>query len=92
MSNAKTYTRRFSKRVLVVNLALVWALMFFAVFFNEAQWVVPSGFALIGLLYGAYTGVGHLDFRKFVELSVSRLFEGEPSPNSAAAETDGETG
>lgn len=73
-------SRRFTKIVIVTNLVLVWALMFASVVFQQAEHVIASGFALIGTLFGIYTGIGHLDFRKAVELSIDRLMKGSDRP------------
>jgi hypothetical protein len=50
--------------------------MFFSVIFQQAEYVIASGFALIGTLFGIYTGIGHLDFRKAVDLSIDQLVKG----------------
>lgn len=71
----KKSSRRFSKWLVVTNMILVWGLMFASVPFQQAQWVVPTGFALIGTLYGLYTGIGHLDFRSAVKLSIDQLLK-----------------
>ena len=63
-------SRRFTKRVLIVNMVLVWALMFLSVVYQEAQHVVPAAFALIGVLFGTYTGVGHMDLRSATRLAL----------------------
>lgn len=72
----KKSSRRFTKIFVVTNLALIWALMFASVVFQQSEFVIPSGFALIGTLFGIYTGIGHLDFRKAVEMSIDQLIKG----------------
>ena len=42
--------RRFSKTVLVVNVVLAWALVFFATFYLQAEHVVTPALALVGTL------------------------------------------
>jgi hypothetical protein len=69
-------SRRFTKVVVVVNLILVWVLMFTSIVFQQAEFVIAGGFALIGTLFGLYAGIGHLDFRKAVELSIDQLMKG----------------
>jgi uncharacterized membrane protein YccC len=69
-------SRRFTKVFVAVNLVLIWALMFSAVFFQQSEFVIPSGLALIGTMFGIYTGIGHLDFRKAVEISFDQLVKG----------------
>lgn len=72
----KKSSRSFSKRLVLINVVLVWALMFASVFFRESEHVVNGGFALIGTLFGIYTGIGHLDFRKAVQLSLDQIVKG----------------
>lgn len=74
----KKSSRRFTKVFVVANLVLIWALMFSAVIYHQSEFVIPSGFALIGTLFGIYTGIGHLDFRKAVEMSIDQLIKGSP--------------
>lgn len=69
-------SRRFTKLVVVSNLVLIWLLMFTSVVFQQAEHVISGGFALIGTLFGLYTGIGHLDFRKAVQLSIDQLVKG----------------
>ena len=56
-------SRSFSKRVLVANALLAWGAIYFAIAQGQAEAIAASGFALIAALYGAYTGIGHLDYR-----------------------------
>lgn len=72
-------SRRFTKRVLVVNLVLIWGLVYLAVIYGQAEFVIEPSLALIGVLFGFYTGVGHLDMRKSIELSIDRLTKGNKS-------------
>lgn len=72
----KKSSRRFTKIIIVTNLVLIWLLMFASIIYQQAEYVISSGFALIGTLFGIYTGVGHLDFRKAVELSIDQLIKG----------------
>lgn len=64
---AKTSKRRTSKIALAVNTTLAWGLAFYGVFTGQGAAVVAGCLALIGTLYGAYTGVGHLDFKRALE-------------------------
>lgn len=59
--------RTFSKRMLVTNVALAWLLVFWAVFYLQAEHVVTPALALVGTLYAAYTGIGHLDLRSLIK-------------------------
>lgn len=63
----KKSKRRFSKVLLVINVSLAWCAVFFAIAHGEADIVVKAGFGLIGVLYAAYTGVGHMDMRKALD-------------------------
>jgi hypothetical protein len=59
----KVSSRRFSKVLLVINGALAWVAVFYGISHEQSEAVV-SALGLVGLLYGAYTGIGHLDFRR----------------------------
>lgn len=72
-----TSSRRFTKIVVMINLLLVWALMFTSIIFDQTEHVIGSGFALIGTLFGIYTGIGHLDFRKAAQMSLDKLVKGD---------------
>lgn len=72
-----TSSRRFTKIVVMVNLLLVWALMFTSIIFDQTEHVIASGFTLIGTLFGIYTGIGHLDFRKAAQMSLDKLVKGD---------------
>jgi hypothetical protein len=72
-------TRRFSKRILVANLALAWGAIYFAIFHQQAEWVAASGFGLVLTLYGLYVGTGHLDMRAAVQ-----AIAGKPQADSYA--------
>lgn len=71
--------RSFTKRFVSGNLFLIWVTILFSIWMSQAEFVVPQAFALIGLLFGVYTGVGHLDYRKAIELSIDRLTKGNGS-------------
>lgn len=73
-------SRGFTKRILIINLVLVWATVFLSIPYQQVQYVVAEAFALIGVLFGIYTGIGHMDFRRVVQLSVERLVH--PTPKS----------
>lgn len=72
----KTSRRRFSKVVLTLNIALTWGLIYLSVIYGQSSHVVPGALALIGTLFGIYAGVGHLDMRKAVQLSIDQLMKG----------------
>lgn len=76
-------TRTFSKRMVMANILLIWILMFAAIVFGQAEHVINGGFALIGTLFGVYAGVGHLDYRKAIELSIDRLVKGNARSGDA---------
>lgn len=63
--------RRTSKLFLLVNTVLAWGLAFYGVATGQAASVVASALALVGALYGAYTGIGHLDYRRFLNFFTS---------------------
>ncbi|RWO57051.1 hypothetical protein [Mesorhizobium sp.] len=62
----KTSKRRTSKAFLLANTALAWGLAFYGVYAQQGSAVVASALALIGSLYGAYVGIGHMDYRRFL--------------------------
>lgn len=57
--------RTFSKRLVVVCVALAWAIMFYAVYSTQAT-VAVAGFTFIAGIGGAYMGVGHMDLRQLL--------------------------
>lgn len=61
----KRPTRTFSKRLVVVCVALAWAIMFYAVYSTQAT-VAVAGFTFIAGIGGAYMGVGHMDLRQLL--------------------------
>lgn len=76
MSVPRKSTRRFSKSMLVINGALAWVAVFFAIYMGQAEAVAAAGMGLIGVLYSAYVGVGHADFRKLLEAG-RQVLQGE---------------
>ena len=68
-------TRRFSKTVATVNLALAWSAIFYSIYQGQATAIAVGAFGLIGTIYGAYVGVGHLDYR--VAADAQKEVEGE---------------
>ena len=68
-------TRRFSKAVLVVNIALCWGAVFYSIHQGQAAAVAASALALIGTLYAGYVGVGHLDMRQAVRFAINNRQE-----------------
>ena len=59
----KTSKRRTSKFLLGVNTVLSWVAIFYAIALQQGASVVASLVGVIGLSYGVYVGVGHLDYR-----------------------------
>ncbi len=57
-------SRAFSKLALGVNTTLAWGAIFAGIFTGQATTVVAPALGLLGLLYTAYVGVGHLDYRR----------------------------
>lgn len=58
--------RRTSKLFLLVNTVLAWGLAYYGLYTNQGNATVASALALVGSLYGAYVGIGHLDYRRFL--------------------------
>lgn len=73
--------RTFTKRFIILNLVLVWALIILGVATNQAEHVIKEGFALIGVIFGVYTGVGHLDYRRAIDLALDKL-DGKENDNA----------
>lgn len=69
-------SRSFTKLFVSGNLFLIWVAILGSIYTGQAEFVTSEGFALIGALFGIYTGVGHMDYRKAIELSVDRLTKG----------------
>ena len=65
--------RTFTKRFIILNLVLVWALIILGILTNQAEHVIKEGFALIGVIFGVYTGVGHLDYRRAIDLALDKI-------------------
>lgn len=63
----KTKTRRTSKRWLAINSLLAWGAIYYAVYDQQGAVVVGTLTATLASIYGAYTGVGHLDFRQVLK-------------------------
>ena len=68
-------SRRFSKRLLVLNCAAGWLFATASLFAQPAvaPIAIPAALSLIAWLYGSYVGVGHLDLRAAV-----KAVRGEP--------------
>jgi hypothetical protein len=58
--------RTFSKRLVVVNCALAWGIMAWAVATGQAGAVASYVFAFLAAVGGTYMGVGHADLRMFL--------------------------
>jgi len=64
MAEERRSKRRTSKVWLAINMVLVWIAIYLSIWTDQATTVVASGFGLVGTLYGVYTGIGHLDYRR----------------------------
>lgn len=73
-------SRRTSKQFLLANTLLAWGLAFYSLYTNQGAAAVASSLALIGSLYGAYVGVGHMDYRRFLN-----FFNGQETGLSSPA-------
>lgn len=78
----KFSSRRFSKRLVAVNIVLTWILMFLSVVYQQAEHVIAGGFALIGSIFGIYAGVGHLDFRNAARMAINQIIEDDEKDNA----------
>lgn len=75
----KISSRRFSKQMLVINGALAWVAVFLAILYGQAEAVAAAALGLIGVLYSAYVGIGHADFRKLLEMGRQTLQPRDPN-------------
>ncbi len=73
-------TRRTSKVFLLGNTLSAWVLAFYGVYAGQGAAVVASALSVVGLGYGAYVGVGHLDYRRFLNFFTE---QGETPPPDA---------
>jgi uncharacterized membrane protein YjjP (DUF1212 family) len=71
--SGKASSRRFSKWLVAINVALAWGAIYLAIVYLQAGAVVASGFGFIGLIAGAYMGVGHADYRAFLRNAAAVL-------------------
>lgn len=60
-------SRRFTKRFVIANLVLGWGLIFYSIYYQQAQFVVREALSLIGVIFAFYTGIGHMDYRKALD-------------------------
>jgi hypothetical protein len=72
--------RRTSKFFLLVNTALAWGLAYYSLYTEQGGAAVASALALVGSLYGAYVGIGHMDYRRFLH-----FFNSPEGPHDLAA-------
>ncbi|MBY3543684.1 hypothetical protein HFN71_28800 [Rhizobium laguerreae] len=82
MTREKTSSRRFSKWLVGINVALAWGAIYLGIIYLQAGAVVASGFGFIGLIAGAYMGVGHADYRAFLRsaaASATSMFSMSPT-------------
>ncbi|MBB4272804.1 hypothetical protein [Rhizobium mongolense] len=75
----KTSSRRFSKWLVGINVALAWGAIYLGIIYLQASAVVASGLGFIGLIAGAYMGVGHADYRAFIKATAATAFGYAPS-------------
>jgi len=87
MTRDKTSSRRFSKWLVGINVALAWGAIYLGIIYLQAGAVVASGFGFIGLIAGAYMGVGHADYRAFLRSAAGSVFG--LSPMSGGPISDG---
>ncbi|MBA8881745.1 hypothetical protein [Phyllobacterium myrsinacearum] len=64
-------SRTFTKRMLIANVILCWAEIFFGTYMGATEGVIVAAFGLIGICFSAYMGVGHFDFRRATDFITS---------------------
>lgn len=68
--------RRFSKTVAVLNMIAAWAVIAISIFLGVHDSVIGPMVGLIGFIFAAYSGIGHMDYRTFADAHRSKLEEG----------------
>ncbi len=68
-------SRRFSKNMLIFNVLIAWGVVIFAIFWDQVEHVMGPVAALITMMFGLYAGVGHLDFRKAIQMKLEEEAE-----------------
>ena len=58
--------RSFTKNFATVNLVLAWISVFLGMYLEQTQVAVAS-LGFITMIFGLYTGIGHLDYRKVLD-------------------------
>lgn len=71
-------SRTFSKRLVFLNSALAWCVMFYSIYSEQAAAVAVSAFAFIATLGGAYMGIGHADLKQMLTAMVPSPFATPP--------------
>lgn len=61
--------RRFSKRLIMINIFMAWTVMCLTAVFGNVEVIAPHILAFIVTITGIYTGVGHLDLRKTLDVT-----------------------
>ncbi len=66
MSEEKS-KRNFSKRLVIANCIGAWLVLGASVPYGETAALITHVFAFITTMTAIYTGIGHLDYRKFLD-------------------------
>lgn len=75
--------RRFSKQMIVINCALAWGAIFFAIYSNQSQWITVSAFGLIAAINAYYMKVGHDDLSKILTTVAGGKQQDSDNPQSS---------
>jgi hypothetical protein len=70
--------RTFSKRLVLINSVLAWAVMFYAIYGQQASAVTVSAFAFLATICGTYMGVGASDLKQMLSAMVPNPFAQPP--------------
>ena len=65
----KTSKRGFSKKLVIANNVCAWTVLFIAVPYGQMNMVLGPILSFILVLIGIYTGIGHMDYRKILEIT-----------------------
>lgn len=58
--------RSFTKNFATINLVLAWATVFLGMFWVQTN-VSVAALGFVTMIFGLYTGIGHLDYRKVLD-------------------------
>ncbi len=85
----KHTTRFFSKLLVVINVALCWAAVFYSTLHQQGE-VAITALSIIGAVIGTYIGVGHMDYRAVLQSMKRDTGMGSYFNNTPSTDTSGQ--